>query len=247
MKKYDIFSGVVDIVNQLLTRHLPFALLGQVDELTAKPSLLSIRGCLLEFSRIKASKTLKKFVSLTDSAVHTFLEGKENQNEKRKTENFVFSGFGNCISRGWERKSTTGRFSTGRLWLCTWKISLSVRTKSITENFVNWRLRPLLFCYDSTRFFILNLSANALIHNFFRGWRSFYFHLFIKSTFLVNEVLLCSYDKQNTTSREMFFVLLRAWDKEKILSSHEESNLRLLRISRSDALPLSRRDTITQW
>ena len=123
MKKYHIFSGVFDIVNQLLTRHSPFAPLDQVDELTAKPSLLSIRGCLLEFSRIKAAKTLKKFISLTDSAVHTFLEGKENQNKKRKTESYVFSGFGNCISRGWERKSTTERFTTDRFWLCTWKIS----------------------------------------------------------------------------------------------------------------------------
>ena len=32
MKKYDIFSRVFDIVNQLLARHLPFAPLGQVDE-----------------------------------------------------------------------------------------------------------------------------------------------------------------------------------------------------------------------
>ena len=32
----------------------------------------------------------------------------------------------------------------------------------------------------------------------------------------------------------MFFVLSRAWDKEKVLSSHEESNLW---IPRSDALP----------
>ena len=237
-----------DIVNQLLTRHLPFAPLGQVDELTAKPSLLSIRGCLLEFSRIKASKTLKKFVSLTDSAVHTFLEGKENQTKKRKTESFVFSGFGNCISRDWERKSTTGRFSTGRFWLCTWKISSVGKDKVNNWEFCKLKITAIVvLLYDSTRFFILNLSANALIHNFFRGWRSFYFHLFIKSTFLVNEVLLCLYDKQNTTSRKMFFVLLRAWDKEKILSSHEESNLRLLRISRSDALPLSHRDTITQW
>ena len=34
---------------------------------------------------------------------------------------------------------------------------------------------------------------------------------------------------------KMFFVLSRAWDKEKVLSSHEESNLW---IPRSDALPI---------
>ena len=32
VKKYDIFSRVFDIANQLQTRHSPFAPLGQVDE-----------------------------------------------------------------------------------------------------------------------------------------------------------------------------------------------------------------------
>ena len=38
----------------------------------------------------------------------------------------------------------------------------------------------------------------------------------------------------------MFFVLSRAWDKEKILSPDKESNLRPSDL-RSDALPLSNR------
>ena len=42
----------------------------------------------------------EKSVSLTNSDVQTFLEGKENQYTKRKTEMYVFSGFGNSISRG---------------------------------------------------------------------------------------------------------------------------------------------------
>ena len=48
------------------------------------------------------AKTLKKSVSLTDSDVQTFLEGEENQYTKRKTESYVFSGFGVGMSRGWE-------------------------------------------------------------------------------------------------------------------------------------------------
>ena len=32
VKKYDLFSRVFDIVNQLLIRHLSFGALGQVDE-----------------------------------------------------------------------------------------------------------------------------------------------------------------------------------------------------------------------
>ena len=43
--------------------------------------------------------------------------------------------------------------------------------------------------------------------------------------------------------RKMFFVLSRAWDKEKILSPHEESNLRPSDL-RSDALPLSHKDSM---
>ena len=40
----------------------------------------------------------------------------------------------------------------------------------------------------------------------------------------------------------MFFVLLRAWNKKKILRPHEESNLRPWD-PRCDALPLSQRDS----
>ena len=58
----------------------------------------------------------------------------ENQNTKRKTEIYVFSGFGHDNSRSWERKSTAGRFATGRFcisWVCAWKIS------SVGKNKVN--------------------------------------------------------------------------------------------------------------
>ena len=44
-----------------------------------------------------------------------FLRKEKYQNTKWKTESYVFSGFSNGISRGWERKSTTGRFAIGRL------------------------------------------------------------------------------------------------------------------------------------
>ena len=102
-------------------------------------------SCLSEFSRIIAAKTLKKAVSLTNNDVQTFLEGVEVQYSKRKTESCVFSGFGVSISDGWEWKSTTGRFASGRFGRLPERLLLSVRTKSINENFVNWKLRPLLF------------------------------------------------------------------------------------------------------
>ena len=44
--------------------------------------------------------------------------------------------------------------------------------------------------------------------------------------------------------RKMFFHLMsQAWDKEKIMSPHEELNLRPLDLH-SDALPLSHRDSL---
>ena len=57
-EKIPYFFHVFDIANQLLTRHSPFAPLGQVDEWTVKPSRFSIQGRLSKFFRI-AAKTLK--------------------------------------------------------------------------------------------------------------------------------------------------------------------------------------------
>ena len=98
VKKYDIFSRVFDIANQLLTRHSPFAPFGQVDEWTAKPSLFSIQGRLSESFRIMAATALKNPYRLQTVTFKPFLEGEENQNTKRKTESYVLSGFGNDIS-----------------------------------------------------------------------------------------------------------------------------------------------------
>ena len=94
-------------------------------------------SCLSELSRIMAAKTLKNSVSLTDSEVQTFLEGEENQllkeklkvmysvalvlaflsaeNENRQLEDLPLADFGRLPER----------------------LLLSVRTKSINENFVN--------------------------------------------------------------------------------------------------------------
>ena len=47
-----------------------------------------------------AAKTLKNPYPLTDSEVQTFLEREENQYTKRKTESYVFCGFGVSVSLG---------------------------------------------------------------------------------------------------------------------------------------------------
>ena len=58
---------------------------------------------LSELSRVMVAKTQKRFVSLIDGEVQTFLGGEENhsiQKKKKKTESYVFSGFGVGISLG---------------------------------------------------------------------------------------------------------------------------------------------------
>ena len=158
-----------DIANQLLTRHLPSASLSQVDEWTAEPSTFSIRSRLLEFFQIMAAKTLKKSVLLTESDVQTFLEGEENQNTERKTESYVFSDFGNGISRSWERKSTSERFATGRFWPCSWKISSIGKNQANNWEFFILKITLIVCsCSFSTHFFILSLGANAL-YDFYSG------------------------------------------------------------------------------
>ena len=58
-KKCDIFSRAFDIANQLLTRYMPFAPLGQVDERTTKSPPFSIQGRLSDYFRIMAARKLK--------------------------------------------------------------------------------------------------------------------------------------------------------------------------------------------
>ena len=124
--RYRIVSGVSDIANQLLTRHSPFTPLIQVDEWTSVfPGKKNYR-----------CQSTESFVLHIDSDVQTFLEEGENQNTKRRTESYVFSGFGDGNSRGWEWKSTAGCFATGR-FCSTWKISSVGKGKVLTEDFVH--------------------------------------------------------------------------------------------------------------
>ena len=68
----------------------------------------------------------------------------------KKKKSYVFSGFDNSISCGWERKSTTGRFVTSQFFRWSEIFLLSVRTNSMNENFLimiqsifpSWALAP---------------------------------------------------------------------------------------------------------
>ena len=65
-------------------------------------TILNPRSFVRIFSDYFCLKTEIFVSTLTESDVQTFLEREENQKEKtkRKTESYVFSGFGNGISRG---------------------------------------------------------------------------------------------------------------------------------------------------
>ena len=63
LKKYNNFSRVW-YRNQLLTRHLLLAPVGQDDEWMAKPSSFFIQGCLLGFFHVMAVKTLRNLYGL---------------------------------------------------------------------------------------------------------------------------------------------------------------------------------------
>ena len=70
---------------------------------------------------------------LADNEVQTFLERKENQYTTRKTESCVISGFGASENENRQLEDLP-LADFGRL---PEKLLLSVRTKSINENFVN--------------------------------------------------------------------------------------------------------------
>ena len=52
--------------------------------------------------------------------------------------------FGDSISRGRERKSTTGRFATSRFWPCTWNISSVAKDDINNWQFCILKIRPIV-------------------------------------------------------------------------------------------------------
>ena len=94
-------------------------------------------SCMLQFSRILVAKTLKKSVSLTDCEVQTFLEREGNQRtkEKPKVAYSVALVLAFLSSENENRQLEDLPLADfGRL---PERLLLSVRTKSINENFVN--------------------------------------------------------------------------------------------------------------
>ena len=104
-------------------------------------------------SRIMAAKTQKNFVSLTDIEVQNFLEWEENQYSVRNRK----------LRTQWLENRQLNELPLADFGRLPERLLLSVRKKSINENFVNWKLRPLLFLYSwFNAFSILRVSDNAL-------------------------------------------------------------------------------------
>ena len=173
-----------DIANQLLTRHSHFAPLGFVDEWTAKPSPSSIQGHFWRnFLGLRQLKHWKIRTTYRQWQSSFSRRGRKPKYGKKNRKLFEFSGFGNGISRGWERKPTTERFSTGRFWPYTWKISSVGRDQFNNWQFCILKITPIVyFCIVSMHFFILCLSANAL-YDFIRGLSTLLFLFIYKVDF----------------------------------------------------------------
>ena len=92
-----------------------------------------MQGSLSELSRIMAAKTLKKSVSLTDSAVQTFLKGEKKPMYKKKNRKLRIQCLW-CWHFSWlGMKIDNWRFATGRFWPLTWKTWSLVGTKFLSS------------------------------------------------------------------------------------------------------------------
>ena len=157
--KISYFFTCVDIANQLLSRHSPLPPLGQVGEWTAKPSRFYIQVVCRSFLELWRLKHYK-FRIVDRQWGSNFPRKGKNQYTKRKTESYVFSGFSVSISSGWELKSTTGRFATGRFWLLTWE------TSSVSKDKVNnWEFCKLKI----TTIVVFIIMSQHIFH--LKSWR----------------------------------------------------------------------------
>ena len=81
---------------------------------------------------------------------------------------------------------------------------LSIRKKSVTENFVDWKLPPL-FVF-SMRFFILGLIKKCIMR-LFLGVDPIFFSINNSKTFLANyRAILCLYNKPKNTSHSCLYI-----------------------------------------
>ena len=82
-----------------------------------------------------AAKTLKNPYRFQKMTFELFSSRKTNQNTKRKTESYVFSGFGNCSAADNENRQMEDLPQATDFGREPERSLLPVRTNSITEDF----------------------------------------------------------------------------------------------------------------
>ena len=109
----------------------------------------------------------------------------------RNTESYLLSGFGNGIFRGSERKSTSGRFATSRVWLCTWINFGSRQGKVNNWEFCKLKVTSIVCFLMIQSIFPHEPYRQRTLRLFFADCRSFFFLSLTTSTFLVRKGQLC--------------------------------------------------------
>ena len=130
LRKCGIFSRVFENANQLLTRHFRATLMNELQ------NLYPIQGRLSEVFQIMVAKTPKNSISLRDSDVQTFLKGKKTKirKEKPKVTYSVTLVMAFLAAENENRQlEDSPQADFGRV---PERFLLSVRTKSMTKNFV---------------------------------------------------------------------------------------------------------------
>ena len=127
------------------------------------------KSCLSELSWNMVAKTLKNPYHWQTMRFKLFQKGKKTNTLKEKPK-VVYSvalvlSFLLAKNENWQVEDLP-LANFGHL---PERLLLFVRTKSINENFVNWKLGPLLFGnHDSMHFSVLRVSANTL-YNCYSG------------------------------------------------------------------------------
>ena len=131
LRKCGIFSRVFENANQLLTRHFRATLMNELRNLYP-----IIQGRLSEVFQNMVAKTPKNSISLRDSDVQTFLKGKKTKirKEKPKVTYSVALVMAFLAAKNENRQlEDSPQADFGRV---PERFLLSVRTKSMTKNFV---------------------------------------------------------------------------------------------------------------
>ena len=179
-----------DITNQLLTRHAFRAFCATLPCWRINSKALTILNPM--FSRIMAaSKTLKNWIRIAYRHCRSKLPRRGRRPNWREEKPKVTYSVALIMDFSWLRTEIDfWKIATSRFWLCTWKpFFLSLRKKSVTENFVNWKLCPLFVSVMIQHIFHLEPFCQRTLRLYFWDCGPYFFHPLIKTSFFVSKGL----------------------------------------------------------